>query len=531
MRIVLFFVTIAHALSAGAQKNLQLRGMLSYPENLSNVWGYADSLSNEYALVGVYNGLSIVDVTNPDSIRELFFIPGPKSAWRNIKVWNKHAYVTNETDSGILIADLSLLPDSVSYRWWTGDSLISTAHTAYIDENGYLYCNGYNNVARNIPYDQRGILICNLNPDPQNPVFAGSYNLEYVHDCYVRGDTIWAAQISDGTFAVVDVSDKSSPVLLAVHETPSRFTHNCWLSDNGKYLFTTDERAAAFIGAYDVSDLDNIRLLDTYQAAPFTGLIPHNVYWHNDFLIIAYYKYGVAVVDATVPSNLVEIGHYDTSPFPNSEGYQGCWGVYPYLPSGNILATDIETGLYVFTPQYKRACYLTGRVLHADTHVPLQEVSVEVMTTGSIKHTNLQGYYSTGASEPGVYDVRFYKDGCVTKIITGIALDSARTDTLDVYLSCTTVGMYEPSASEQILLYAAPAVFDASAQIYYQVPNRCNPEHFRIQVFNVSGMLVKQLPLIGYSGEIQIRSLPAAGVYLVRITNGNITRHIKIMKM
>ena len=40
---------------------------------------------------------------------------------------------------------------------------------------------------------------------------------------------------------------------------------------------------------------------------------------------------------------------FDTLPSPsaNSAGYKGAWGVYPYLPSGTLLVSDIDNGLFL----------------------------------------------------------------------------------------------------------------------------------------------------------------------------------------
>ena len=41
--------------------------------------------------------------------------------------------------------------------------------------------------------------------------------------------------------------------------------------------------------------------------------------------------------------------YYDTSLRPHLAGkFQGNWGVYPFLPSGKILASDMQEGLFVF---------------------------------------------------------------------------------------------------------------------------------------------------------------------------------------
>ena len=51
--------------------------------NLNDVWGYVDELGNEYALVGTSKGTSIVNVTDPTSPVEVFWLPGSTSIWRD----------------------------------------------------------------------------------------------------------------------------------------------------------------------------------------------------------------------------------------------------------------------------------------------------------------------------------------------------------------------------------------------------------------------------------------------------------------
>ena len=78
-----------------------------------------------------------------------------------------------------------------------------------------------------------------------------------------RGDTLWGSAVYEGYFFAIDVSNPLEPVIfndsLAFHQTPNAFTHNCWISDDGNTLFTTDEKSGAYIAAYDVSDLSNIQ--------------------------------------------------------------------------------------------------------------------------------------------------------------------------------------------------------------------------------------------------------------------------------
>ena len=203
-----------------------------------------------------------------------------------------------------------------------------TAHNIYIDENGVLYVFGAN-------YGIGGALMYDLVANPENPPLLGVFNDYYLHDGMVRGDTLWGGAINDGVFTVIDVSDKQNPEIIGSHATPNNFSHNCWISDDGDYLFTTDEVSGAYVAAYDVSNLNDIEEVDRIQAwSPQTNVIPHNTHVDGDFIVTSYYADGVSVVDVSNPSNMVEVGYYDTSEDYSGSGFNGAWGAYPWLPSG-----------------------------------------------------------------------------------------------------------------------------------------------------------------------------------------------------
>jgi len=111
--ILLFLIIPLYFFSLG-QTNMDMLGQLTYSDQLSDVWGYVDEEDNEYALVGTYSGLSIVDVTDPENPNEVFFGSGPNSIWRDIKTWGDYAYVSNESSGGVYIVDLTPLPGTIT---------------------------------------------------------------------------------------------------------------------------------------------------------------------------------------------------------------------------------------------------------------------------------------------------------------------------------------------------------------------------------------------------------------------------------
>ncbi|MEX2588729.1 MAG: choice-of-anchor B family protein [Chitinophagales bacterium] len=506
---------------------MELRSVQLFNSTLSDVWGYASN-GREYALVGLNNAFAIVDVTDPEQPDPLFSVPGYSSDWRDIHTWNDHAYVTNEKDGGLLIVDMSNLPDSISATSWTADTLLKSAHNIWIDENGYAYIFGFNSLNEQIPYNNRGVIIADLNNDPKNPDLINIYSENYVHDGYVRGDTMWLGEISAGFFSVVDVSDKNNLQVLASAETPGRFTHNVWLSDDGKTLFTTDEIEGGYFGAYDVSDLNNITELTRYREAVGTGLIPHNTHALGNYLWNSYYTYGVNLVDATRPDNLVETGRYDTSPFPSRGTYDGCWGTYPYLPSGNILASDIQEGLFVFTPTYTRACYLEGTITDSFSGTFLNGVNVELISTGAETKSDILGEYKTGIAESGMYDVRVHFQGCFSKIITDVQLSNGQVTVLDIEFECIVANTDEINEPATLELKAQPSAFNNQTELHFKGLKR---ESGQLQIFDLAGRVLKSLDLNTESGQVIIGENWAPGFYLAVLLSDNEKIIQKIQKL
>lgn len=422
--------------------NVTFRAQLQYPgQTCANICGYVDSLGNEYALVGASLGMSIVDVTNPNTPVEVLQIPGPDNLWKEIKVRGKYAYVTSEGGNGLQIVNLSSLPNTagVVSHYWTGDGAIAgqlnTIHALHIDNN-FVYLYGSN-------LFNGGAVVADIT-DPWNPTYVGKYEnstSSYVHDGYVRNDTLYAGHIYDGFYSVVDFTNKSNPIELVSQQfTPTQFTHNTWLSTDSKTLFTTDENDGSFLTAYDVSDLGNINELDRIQSNPGSNSIVHNTHiiqaGGNDYAVTSWYKDGFTIVDADRPHNLIQVGDYDTYPAGSGAGFEGDWGVYPYLPSGTIVVSNIDEGLFVFSPNYVRACYLEGVVTDSITGLPIFDALVEILTTTATERSKLSGEYATGIPSPGgTYSVRYSKAGYVTKVLTGIALSGGVVNIQNVQLS------------------------------------------------------------------------------------------------
>lgn len=430
-RIIPTLCCVLTLMVAAAQKNIELLSHYTFPNGVecSNLTGYADMAGHEYALVGTTRGLEILDISNPASPQYLFLVPGAMGqggSWREVATYKGFAYVTTEQTSGLQVVNLNYLPDSIGYHTINPGNM-QTSHTVFIDEKGFAYINGT---------DQEQLFL-DLNANSWNPPLRGRFTNNYVHDCFVRNDTMWAACINDGFMKVVNVANKtntnSAANTLATWNTPLNFSHNIWPSDDGKYVFTTDEKPSSFLTCYDVSDLENVTETDRTQVDPGTNTIIHNTYFKNDYCVSSYYTYGITIHDVSRKNNLVEVGNFDTSPL-SGDGFNGAWGVWPFLPSGNLIISDIENGLWIVKPTYVRACYVEGNITDSVCGTQLNNVLIEIVSTDVYDHTNFLGKYSTGTPDSGTYTIRFSKPGYQTKELYNVALDNGVLTTLNIAL-------------------------------------------------------------------------------------------------
>ena len=422
-----FFLLFTGTQSFSAQLNIDSLSHIDYQQlhgaNLNDVWGYVDELGNEYAIVGTSKGTSIVNITDGANPQEVFWLAGTESIWRDPCVYGDHAYVTTEAEDGLLIIDLSPLPQSTNLTstFYTGPSTNpwQSAHTCFTSANGYAYIFGSNR-------GNGGVIMLDIQTNPMSPIEVGTYDPYYVHDGYERNDTLYIGHIYDGFFSIVDVTDKSNPQLLGTKTTPNSFTHNVWPSANGQVVYTTDEISGAYIAAYDITDGQNITELDRVQSSANSFVIPHNVHVRGEYLITSYYSDGIIVHDATYPYNLIQVGNYDTY-IGQTPGFDGCWGVYPFFPSGKAVAADITKGLFIVDMHYQKACYLEGVVTDAVSGLTLSNVNVQLSSAVMQEKTNQLGFYATGTALSGVYTVNFSKSGYYPMTLSTSLINGALT--------------------------------------------------------------------------------------------------------
>ena len=87
-------------------------------------------------------------------------------------------------------------------------------------------------------------------------------------------------------------------------------------------------------------------MVSEYMTLPSHSV--HNIYIRpeSSLVIMSYYVDGTRVLDISNPANPVEVGYFDTSDWTGL--YDGNWGTYAYLPSGHIISSDRNNGLFIF---------------------------------------------------------------------------------------------------------------------------------------------------------------------------------------
>jgi choice-of-anchor B domain-containing protein len=330
-------------------------------QNYSACWSYIHSDGREYAVIGV-NGLTpttggtaIYNVTNPAATYLVGFIQGPSSIWREMKAYRDWIYVVTEasgTGEGLQIIRMTNPESPVLAATYATN--FRTSHTVSVDTTrGLLVCNG----TRNTLGEWTGIRILALNNSgigatPETPVelswWPGTMpvgNDEYVHDSVPIGNRLYVSCIWPGIQRVLDITNPAAPTQISAWNYPGGFTHNAWPDATENWLYVTDEVIGEPLKIFDISNLATPTLANAITSNP--KAIVHNAHVKGDVLFLSNYTEGIRVLDLSDPRHPAEFGWADSYPGP-SGGFAGVWEVAPFFPSGTVIASDRNSGLYVY---------------------------------------------------------------------------------------------------------------------------------------------------------------------------------------
>ncbi|MBT8244323.1 MAG: choice-of-anchor B family protein [Winogradskyella sp.] len=337
----------------------------------SDIWGWTDpTTNNEYALIALTNSTAFVDVTDP--LQPIFLGRLNTNAginfWRDVKVYNNYAFIVADGagNHGMQVFDLTrLLNVTNPPQTFNADAIyngVGSCHNIVINESeaiAYLVgCTSTNG---------GGPIFVDIS-NPLSPTFIGDYTSGgYSHDAQVityngpdsdyTGKEIYVG--SNGNtdkIVILDVTDKNNVIAISDFSYPqTSYAHQGWFTDDQRYFILgdeTDEQAFGFNTktlVFDFEDLDNPIPSSTYFGP--TAAIDHNGYVKGNEYYLANYRAGMRILNidniGASSNSMTETHFIDTFPTSDSASFNGVWSVYPYFASGNIIISDIESGLFV----------------------------------------------------------------------------------------------------------------------------------------------------------------------------------------
>lgn len=342
--------------------------------NASNdIWGWTDSTTNrEYAIFGCTDRTTFVDITDPTNPVFIGFLMGHNntfSTWRDMKVYQDHAYIVSEANNhGVQVFDLTQLRDpsnapiefeeTAHVGALGGGRTITSSHNIVLnEESGFAYTVGNRGLCGS------GLTALDLS-NPADPVFAGCFSADgYTHDAqcvnYIGPDPDYqGAEIcfnaNEDAVTIVDVSDKEFMIEISSNSYPGvAYTHQGWLTDDHQYFLMNDEvdelnrnhNTRTYI--WDVRNLDFPIFMGYYEAD--VASIDHNLYIKGDYAYMSNYSSGLRILDISDIANgeLVEVGSFDVFPQNNGTSFNGTWSNYPFFESGSIIVSSRDRGLFV----------------------------------------------------------------------------------------------------------------------------------------------------------------------------------------
>lgn len=488
-----------------AQVNLNVEVYVNHllnDERYSGSWYYVDEVDNEYALLGAKGGTSVIAIQGQNDSEEKAYIPGPSSNWREITVLGDYAYVVTEGGAdtvGMHVIDLSPLPDQAPYLLTEYKATFGRGHIIQRDiyvEDPYVYIIGTQSTG--------GVHILDVS-DPNAPTEVGLYDPDYyIHDAHVNGDLMFCAAFNIGQMDIVDISDKTNPILINSFEDPALNTHSCWLTEDKNFLFMASEKDSLVGRIFNIEDIDDIYEVSQYTAN--LASLVHNPYIRGDYAFISHNTEGLRVVDVLDPVLPVEVGFYDTFDGP-SGGFFGLWSACPYLPSGKIIGGDRTRGLFVWEFNNTKAGRIYGKVVDESSGEPLPGALIAIPELDTVLIADANGEYKIG----------FYP----TNVNLNVSFPLYQSESEEYDLSeggsiTTTTALQLINNTNEIFTNSITSIFPSPAKDYIQVElmnQNIGKRTFVIR--NVAGEIVRSIEIeYANSFKLDIANL-TSGVYFI----------------
>jgi hypothetical protein len=252
---------------------------------------------------------------------------------------------------------MKYLPDSVHLVYNDSVAYFPRAHTLWVDGDK-LYVGGPTPLG-NVTQNMQVYSLAN----PESPVLLRTLSddyssVGYVHDMLVKNDTVYASCGGQGLqLFKFNTATNTFSILGSYTGYPENgYNHSSSLTPDGKTLVFCDETPNTSIKIAEVSNFSNITLSALTRPNMHSSFVGHNPYVINQsWVAVSSYQDGLLLYNISDPANPQLAGYFDTypqggtgfitdyGPFP----WRGNWGAYPFFPSGTIMASDMQNGIFL----------------------------------------------------------------------------------------------------------------------------------------------------------------------------------------
>jgi len=362
----------------------------SYLKCKTDIWGWTSSTTGEeYIIIGLDIGTAFVKMEDCENPVVLGLLPTSteSSDWRDIKVYQDHAFIVSEaTSHGMQVFDLTELESVTEYTNFNQTALydgVGSSHNIVINEDsGFAYIVGAG-LFDSGPNDCSGGLHMVDISDPVNPTFVGCYSDKgYTHDAqcvnYDGPDSDYTGReicfsCNEKSTDIIDVTDKANPKYISSCPFVFWYAHQGWLTEDKNYFLIDDELDGYFewtqygldedvdasLSQYktttmicDVSNLDRPHKKTLYKAK--TRAIDHNQYVKGKYSYQSNYRAGLRILDLSCiqfgGNSMKEVAYFDIYPEDDDNEFNANWSNYPYFESGCVALSGIEQGLFIVKP-------------------------------------------------------------------------------------------------------------------------------------------------------------------------------------
>lgn len=367
--VLLLFVLLFGTQLYAQQQAYKMHLLANYNDSnlpkvdITDIWndltGYYDPIKKrEYIIAGGTDSIYFFEITSTSEIKRLHSVWGTSRLARNrdFETYKHYVYCVSDqsgTYGSLKVYDLQYLPDSIPLVFESA-VLGSSTHTIFIDSmSARMYmCSNAKPPGQMSAMD----IISLTNPalpvllaELKVPTVNGFPLFNMVHEMFARNDTVYLSCGNAGLY-IFDLRDTANQILLgSITEYPDRgYNHSCWLDKTGRYLMFTDENMGLDVKIFDIKNMADPKFVSQFNSNEYA--MPHNAYWVGDLAYVSSYHDGIRIYDVKDPGNPIQVAWYDTHPETPEVygGYKGTWGVYPYLPSKRIIASDLTRGIFVF---------------------------------------------------------------------------------------------------------------------------------------------------------------------------------------